>query len=184
MMAERAILLLLGLALSGCVGYGTGSIRVGRGYWLGCRGRMPLRSSEQVVCRHNHGDETRGAAADLTLNVPRAFPSPGIETTSIRVGRRCWLTTIGIGAVSYSAAAAETAPQASPLVGLKSARTRAREDAFEPGEEFCICVDGACKGKNCGGLVRPDIKFLDQVRTDQEAEAERVRAAMTQIKKR
>ena len=46
---------------------------------------MPLRSSEQVVCthRHNHDDdEARGAAVGLTLNVPRTFPSPGIETTT------------------------------------------------------------------------------------------------------
>ena len=29
-----------------------------------------------------------------------------------------------------------------------------------PGGEFCICNDKGCFGENCGGLKRPDVKYL------------------------
>ena len=67
----------------------------------------------------------------------------------------------------------------------KSERTKAREEAFVPGEEFCICdSSGKCKGENCGGLKRPDIKFLDKVAADQEAEAAALRSSISGLKKK
>ena len=32
--------------------------------------------------------------------------------------------------------------------------------AVTPGGEFCICNDKGCFGENCGGLKRPDVKYL------------------------
>ena len=90
-------------------------------------------------------------------------------------------------ALTSSAAPPLTTSISSPPGGFfaKSERTKAREEAFVPGEEFCICdSSGKCKGENCGGLKRPDIKFLDKVAADQEAEAAALRSSISGLKKR
>ena len=44
--------------------------------------------------------------------------------------------------------------------GLLLLRPSEPASAVTPGGEFCICNDKGCFGENCGGLKRPDVKYL------------------------
>ena len=44
--------------------------------------------------------------------------------------------------------------------GLLLLRPSEPATAVTPGGEFCICNDKGCFGENCGGLKRPDVKYL------------------------
>ena len=56
---------------------------------------------------------------------------------------------IGLG-LGVSAASAEES--AAPEVPTMFKRKADSIFNFEPGEEFCYCIDGTCRGKNCNGL--------------------------------
>mmetsp|Transcript_91492 Transcript_91492/g.182352 ORF Transcript_91492/g.182352 Transcript_91492/m.182352 type:complete len:152 (-) Transcript_91492:129-584(-) len=76
---------------------------------------------------------------------------------------------------AVSAAAAPAAP------GTSAASFRIRKGSafdFEPGEEFCICTDGNCRGKNCDGLKRaePTGSKLGTVSSSYESELAALRA--------
>ena len=47
-----------------------------------------------------------------------------------------------------------------------------------PGSEFCICHDGACYGENCGGLKRPDVKYIEAAREGYSSELDGAAAAI------
>ena len=50
---------------------------------------------------------------------------------------------------------------------------------FEPGEEFCVCNEEGCRGKNCNGLkreVNPKIDNLEAVKSSYNDELENLRS--------
>ena len=48
-----------------------------------------------------------------------------------------------------------------------------------PGGEFCICNDKGCFGENCGGLKRPDVKYLGAATESYGAELSGASAALS-----
>lgn len=51
--------------------------------------------------------------------------------------------------------------------------------AVTPGGEFCICNDKGCFGENCGGLKRPDVKYLGAATESYGAELSGASAALS-----
>ena len=63
--------------------------------------------------------------------------------------------------------------------GLLLLRPSEPAAAVTPGGEFCICNDKGCFGENCGGLKRPDVKYLGAATESYGAELSGASAALS-----
>ena len=63
--------------------------------------------------------------------------------------------------------------------GLLLLRPSEPASAVTPGGEFCICNDKGCFGENCGGLKRPDVKYLGAATESYGAELSGASAALS-----
>ena len=63
--------------------------------------------------------------------------------------------------------------------GLLLLRPSEPATAVTPGGEFCICNDKGCFGENCGGLKRPDVKYLGAATESYGAELSGASAALS-----
>ena len=63
--------------------------------------------------------------------------------------------------------------------GLLLLRPSQPASAVTPGGEFCICNDKGCFGENCGGLKRPDVKYLGAATESYGAELSGASAALS-----
>ena len=63
--------------------------------------------------------------------------------------------------------------------GLLLLRPSQPATAVTPGGEFCICNDKGCFGENCGGLKRPDVKYLGAATESYGAELSGASAALS-----
>ena len=81
---------------------------------------------------------------------------------------------LGGGSLASSADDSVLAPNAPSKNLLGGVQKKNSIWSFEPGEEFCVCHDGSCSGKNCNGLARAKnekMSTLDSVSAGQQEEA-------------